>query len=42
MGEEEDIRNVHTSPLSKQTRTPGSVEAAPLKGMLEREKRKQE
>lgn len=38
MGKEEEIRNIpHISPPWEQNQTPGSVEAARLKGMLERE-----
>lgn len=38
MGKEEEIRNVHRiSPPSKQNQSPDAVEAAPLKGMMEKE-----
>lgn len=43
MGKEEEIRNVHhISRPSKPNQTSGSVEAAPLKGMLEREEKQKQ
>lgn len=38
MGKDEEIRNMHhISPPSVQIQTPSSVEAAPMKGIMERE-----